>query len=247
MNNRPLRTVVATALVLLTLVAVLVVIAGVSLLLGVFEGFDAGTQAALEWGAGLVILTAILGSLGWLGHRYYQGLAPDAEPGRVLRDPLPPDGYLDDDGAYVDGTGQVIRSVHKATACSTREHCTIHRPSDHAMRSWPTHFRPMSYKMERMCPHDVGHPDPDHLAWAQEQEDNDLAPENFTRNESIHACDGCCSYPSLTPEERAARARQGMVDKLHEEAFEANVRASVELDLGPNAPKSIEGVPGAEE
>ena len=41
--------------------------------------------------------------------------------------------------------------------------------------------------MERICPHGVGHPDPDHLSFLER-----LFGEETTRHESVHGCDGCC-------------------------------------------------------
>lgn len=60
------------------------------------------------------------------------------------------------------------------------EHCTIHNPSDHHMNTWP-----IARGGERVCPHGIGHPDPDYLAWL-----NRVQPDN---SGDIHGCDGCCS------------------------------------------------------
>lgn len=40
---------------------------------------------------------------------------------------------------------------------------------------WPQHWRGDRHLMERICPHGVGHPDPD-----------DINPDG------VHGCDGCC-------------------------------------------------------
>ena len=76
----------------------------------------------------------------------------------------------------------VLENVHPATACEG-EHCVLHNPSEHHMRSWPTVWRGDKRIMERTCPHGVGHPDPDDLAF-------------HIRNErsyvGVHGCDGCC-------------------------------------------------------
>lgn len=74
---------------------------------------------------------------------------------------------------YTTGTGQVIY-VHNKGDCKG-EYCPIHNPSNHHMREWPTHWRSDRGMMERICPHGVGHPDPD-----------DLSPDK------THGCDGCC-------------------------------------------------------
>ncbi len=41
--------------------------------------------------------------------------------------------------------------------------------------------------MERICPHDVGHPDPDDM--------------NVIAGDSSHGCDGCCSDTKITKTE----------------------------------------------
>lgn len=56
--------------------------------------------------------------------------------------------------------GQVLGGVHPVGAC-VGDHCPIHRPSAHHMRDWPQNWRPDRRLMERICPHGVGHPDPD--------------------------------------------------------------------------------------
>ena len=54
------------------------------------------------------------------------------------------------------------------------------------MRDWPLVRRPDLPMMERLCPHGIGHPDPDDLAWQAQQGRAHLA---------AHACDGCCAAP----------------------------------------------------
>lgn len=82
------------------------------------------------------------------------------------------------------GTGQVMR-YHPAEQCRDFP-CPMHSPSEHHMREWPMHGRsdlrlPL---IERLCPHNALHPDPDSLAWALRMD-----PEF----EWYHgACDGCC-------------------------------------------------------
>lgn len=58
--------------------------------------------------------------------------------------------------------------------------CTVHNMSDHIMRSFPQHYRGDRGLMERICPHGIGHPDPDD-------------PKAKDKWESIHGCDGCCA------------------------------------------------------
>lgn len=55
--------------------------------------------------------------------------------------------------------------------------CPIHERTDHRMRGWPQHWRADRALMERLCPHGVGHPDPDQRRLA---------------DGGVHGCDGCC-------------------------------------------------------
>lgn len=97
---------------------------------------------------------------------------------------------------YVTGTGQTLRGIHDTSKCAG-EHCVIHQPSQHPMRLFRTHWRPDRGLMERICPHGVGHPDPDSLAFVAREVGVDRA-----RTECVHGCDGCCagSYDWLKPE-----------------------------------------------
>ena len=75
---------------------------------------------------------------------------------------------------YTTGTGQVLQRVHARTdSCLTG--CVIHAPSAHRMTAYPTHWREDRGIMERICPHGVGHPDPD-----------------GRYGDAVHGCDGCC-------------------------------------------------------
>ena len=69
--------------------------------------------------------------------------------------------------------------VHDKKIC-LGEYCTVHRRSDHAMRSFPQNWRWDRGLMERICPHMVGHPDPDEIGLTQ-------------NGRGVHGCDGCCS------------------------------------------------------
>lgn len=73
----------------------------------------------------------------------------------------------------------VLLNVHSANACAG-EHCTVHNRSDHSMRAFPQHWRSDRGIMERICPHGVGHPDPD-------------SPWDEGSHEWVHGCDGCCA------------------------------------------------------
>jgi hypothetical protein len=76
----------------------------------------------------------------------------------------------------------VLVNVHPASACSGYA-CWVHRPSDHHMVEWPVTGRFDKAVAERVCPHGVGHPDPDDVAY------ND----RIGRDISFHGCDGCCA------------------------------------------------------
>lgn len=88
---------------------------------------------------------------------------------------------------YVTGTGQIINDVHAREACEGR-HCVIHNPSEHSMSDFPTHFRDGGQydikppHMERICPHGIGHPDPDDAAYQA----------SVGQDVGVHGCDGCC-------------------------------------------------------
>lgn len=73
-------------------------------------------------------------------------------------------------------------NVHPVDQCAGRA-CVVHNPSDHHMRGWPLNWRGDRGLMERMCPHRVGHPDPDSVAWL-------LA--NGDEHAGAHGCDRCC-------------------------------------------------------
>lgn len=76
---------------------------------------------------------------------------------------------------WVDDFGNRLVNVHSDGACG-RLHCTIHSPSNHAMTEFPQLWRVDRRIMERICPHGIGHPDPDEV-------------RVFDRT---HGCDGCC-------------------------------------------------------
>lgn len=89
--------------------------------------------------------------------------------------------------AWEDDFGNEV-IVHDPSHCEG-EICCIHNPSDHVMKDFKKLFRsrfgmPL---IERICPHGVGHPDPDHLSSYKEK-----YGEKAARYESIHGCDGCC-------------------------------------------------------
>ena len=70
--------------------------------------------------------------------------------------------------------GQVPIRAHHRDLCQGRG-CPVHHPSDHPMRHWPQLYRADRRITERVCPHNIGHPDPDDPAGGR-----------------VHGCDGCC-------------------------------------------------------
>ena len=72
-----------------------------------------------------------------------------------------------------------LRKVHNNSICAGRP-CTIHNRTDHSMRSFKQIWRPDRGIMERICPHGIGHPDPDEYKLAID--------DSF----GVHGCDGCC-------------------------------------------------------
>ena len=85
---------------------------------------------------------------------------------------------------YTTGTGHTL-NVHNAIDCEGG-HCVIHNPSNHHMVDWPTHWRDDRQLMERICPHGIGHPDPDHI---------DHLPEHERLSASVHGSCGHCLPP----------------------------------------------------
>jgi hypothetical protein len=81
-----------------------------------------------------------------------------------------------------------LTNVHKRKDCAGR-HCVIHNPSPHHMREWRLVWRADHFPshMERQCPHGIGHPDPDDVAfWTSQGEPV-----------GIHSCDGCCGLAGV--------------------------------------------------
>ena len=74
----------------------------------------------------------------------------------------------------------MILSAHDAGKCNG-DICTLHKRTNHHMRSFPQHWRSDRGIMERICTHGVGHPDPDDWKCMNSE------------YERIHGCDGCCN------------------------------------------------------
>ena len=76
--------------------------------------------------------------------------------------------------ATLEHTSVQLKNTHIRANCKG-EYCTIHRRSNHSMRSFPQNWRPDRGIMERICEHGVGHVDPDEIT-----------------EDRTHGCDGCC-------------------------------------------------------
>ncbi len=74
----------------------------------------------------------------------------------------------------LENSEEVLVNVHDPAGCMTAP-CAIHNKSNHSMRHFPQHWRSDRGIIERICPHGIGHPDPD----------DQLA-------NGVHGCDGCC-------------------------------------------------------
>ncbi len=77
-----------------------------------------------------------------------------------------------------------LTNTHSEHLCKGRV-CVIHNPTEHHMIDWPIILRKDKEGLiERVCKHEVGHPDPD-------------AMEFYVRighdYVGIHGCDGCCN------------------------------------------------------
>lgn len=82
--------------------------------------------------------------------------------------------------------GETLYNVHEPEKCAGR-HCTIHNPSDHHMRDWPMVWRDWHGYFERQCPHGIGHPDPDGVAYMES-----ITAPKYRRYVGVHGCDMCC-------------------------------------------------------
>lgn len=112
--------------------------------------------------------------------------------------------------------GHTVIRVHALSACEGRDiPCCIHSPSGHHMREWEMNWRSDTGVMERLCPHGIGHPDPDHMKYVMSLTPEHDCPQTreygmnkfraradwdeceYPHNEwqGIHSCDGCCIRP----------------------------------------------------
>lgn len=75
--------------------------------------------------------------------------------------------------------GRILKT-HGVVDCGG-DICVIHNQTQHHMVDWPLNWRWDREIMERMCPHGIGHPDPD---------DNRI---RTGLDIGVHGCDGCCA------------------------------------------------------
>jgi hypothetical protein len=83
--------------------------------------------------------------------------------------------------------GKVKLTHHAKDQCSG-QYCSIHNPSPHHMVTWHQLWRGDRGIMERICPHGIGHPDPDDVAHHER-----IKPDDDYYG--VHGCDGCCAPP----------------------------------------------------
>lgn len=139
----------------------------------------------------------LCGNPGKLGdrHRWWSTRCPDCAPeGWVAEDVICDHPSITGDTctscgreavARLENSLETLQGVHRDGTC-LGEHCTIHNRSDHSMRTFPQQWRGDRGIMERICPHGVGHPDPDE--YKLHGADGDVY--------ATHGCDGCCSGAS---------------------------------------------------
>lgn len=90
--------------------------------------------------------------------------------------------------------------THRREECAG-ENCTIHNRSQHPMRSFEQHWRADRAIMERICPHGIGHPDPDDYRLA-------TGADNGT-----HGCDGCCNGHTSKEPAGATTSEEGPLNQ----------------------------------
>ena len=99
---------------------------------------------------------------------------------RVWREDIQSHGLVTPDAKYA------LRTHAESEDCY-QHGCAIHFPTPtHVanVEKWPYNWREDRGLLERICPHGIGHPDPD------------AANFNIRKgreSENVHACDGCCA------------------------------------------------------
>lgn len=130
---------------------------------------------------------------------------------------------------YTTGTGQRLL-VHRERDCAPP--CPIHSPSDHPLAEARTHWRGDRVLMERVCPHGIGHPDPDDLARKSALLGEDASIEEY----GVHGCDGCCSVVNTlnaTPAREESMTLNEMRDRAYANAVNKGFHDSEVTRLVP--------------
>ena len=105
--------------------------------------------------------------------------------------------------------GPGVLLTHPSERCKGRGiPCCIHSPSDHHMRDFPMNWRADTQVMERRCPHGVGHPDPDHLAYVYSLTPEHDCPEGLNKFRA-YADQVECPYPHLEWQSGHGCCREG--------------------------------------
>lgn len=74
--------------------------------------------------------------------------------------------------------GSVLRTHGRRVCCG--DVCAVHNTTQHHMITWAQTWRHDRKIMERVCPHGVGHPDPDDFRIRS------------GLDTGVHGCDSCC-------------------------------------------------------
>lgn len=98
--------------------------------------------------------------------------------------------------------GSVILNVHAVEKCAGRR-CVIHKPTSHALHTKALVWRDKLLRMDRLCDHQITHPDPDDL-WFKAAHQGWQAADIAAELRTEHDCDGCCiteqrNNPMLIP------------------------------------------------
>ena len=91
-----------------------------------------------------------------------------------------------EDGKLLERThveGLELYGVHSPNNCIGKHPCVIHNPTAHHMRKFKLIWRDDRGLFERICPHGIGHPDPDQYEFW-----NKVGMSYM----GVHGCDGCC-------------------------------------------------------
>lgn len=78
---------------------------------------------------------------------------------------------------WTDDFGHELVGVHETCV---GEFCPIHKPSNHPLKGAKQRWSRYKGRMERVCSHDIAHPDPDDYKYR-------------ALVYVAHPCDGCCT------------------------------------------------------